>query len=228
MLRVVGSDSMLAKAFVIASPHDIAALTDSLSWRVLQQCGGRATSAVPTAGSLTTASFDALRAFSRRRGTFPATGYAGRAERVQATFELDSNFAQAYLRYDYVNEWMLRPSNPDVHRRLLALSGKLPERERLWVETRERAMPLPETVAAWTALSQQFPDYPPFLMAAADPIIHFGPLYGIPISDARPMLDRLDQLVPDHADSKLHQAIMSDAVGTPLEAADARKRRALR
>ena len=52
-------------------------------------------------------------------------------------------------------------------------------------------------------------------MAAADPIVHSGPVYGIPIAEARPILDRLEELVPEHADTRFHQAIVSVEVGTP-------------
>ncbi|HKH90333.1 MAG TPA: hypothetical protein VKA54_00950, partial [Gemmatimonadaceae bacterium] len=68
---------------------------------------------------------------------------------------------------------------------------------------------------AWKALAARYPDYPPVLMAAADPIVHAGPLYGIPSAEARPILDRLEELVPEHADTRFHQAIVSVEVGTP-------------
>ncbi|MES2523243.1 MAG: serine/threonine-protein kinase [Gemmatimonadota bacterium] len=221
-LRLVGSDSTLAKGTALAPAENIAALTDSLSWALLQgvwRKGDKAPS--PLLAGLTTASFDALRAFLDGEARFQRLDSQGALNEYRRAFELDSNFAQAYLRYDYVNDWMLRSSDSVVHRRLLALTNKLPERERLWVDMRERELPLPARVAAWTALSQRYPDYPPFLMAAADPIVHFGPIHGIPISDARPMLDRLDQLVPDHADTQLHQAILAGAISAPAEAAEA-------
>ena len=221
VLRVVGSDSTLAKATALAAPRDIAALTDSLSWQVLQDVWRKGKAPSPLLKGLTTASFDALRAFLDGERHFQQLNVTESLADYRRAFELDSTFAQAYLRYDYANEWNLRPRDSLVHARLLALKERLPEREQLWVETREHNIPLPEEVAEWKALSQRYPDYPPFLMAAADPIVHSGPIYGIPISDARPMLDRLDQLVPDHADSKLHQAAVSSAVDTPREAADA-------
>ncbi len=222
VLRLVGPDSILAKATALALPGDIAALTDSLSWAVLKQVWRKGDAAPsPLLTGLTTASFDALRAFLDGERRFQRLDTQGALSDYRRAFELDSNFAQAFLRYDYVNDWSLRPADTAVHRRLLALSERLPERERLWVETRERVQPLPARVAAWTALSERFPDYPPFLMAAADQIIHFGPVYGIPIANARPMLDRLDQLVPDHADTKLHLAAVTSVLGSVSEAADA-------
>ncbi|MEO6529267.1 MAG: hypothetical protein ABIP93_21795, partial [Gemmatimonadaceae bacterium] len=59
------------------------------------------------------------------------------------------------------------------------------------------------------------------LMSAADPIVHSGPIYGIPIADARPYLDRLEQLVPEHGDTRFHAAIVMAAIGSPDSAAAA-------
>ena len=50
-------------------------------------------------------------------------------------------------------------------------------------------------------------------MAAADPIIHFGPQYGIPIERARPYLERLEQLMPEHGDTRFHVAMVNMATG---------------
>jgi len=219
VLRVVGTDSTLAKASALATPREIAALTDSLSWSVLRQVWRRGTSPSPVLAGLTSPSFDALRAFLDGERRFQRLELKAALADYRRAFELDTAFAQAYLRYDYVNEWNLQPRDSAVHARLLALRDRLPERERLWVETRERSLPIPERVAEWKALIQRFPDYPPFIMAAADRIIHTGPIYGIPLAEAQPLLDRLEQLVPDHADTKFHQSMVTGVLGTPAEAA---------
>lgn len=221
VLRAVGHDSVLAKATALAPAGEIALITDSLSWKVLQGVWRRGNAPSPVLTNVTTLNFDALRAFLDGERKFQRLDTRGALNDYNRAFQLDSNFVQAYLRYDYANSWALRPDDPAVHKRLLALKDRLPERERLWVETRESRASIPDRVAAWKALVTRFPDYPPFLMAAADPIVHSGPIYGIPLSDAKPLLDRLDQLVPDHADTKLHQAMVQKYEGTPEQAATA-------
>jgi serine/threonine-protein kinase len=42
-----------------------------------------------------------------------------------------------------------------------------------------------------------------------------GPL---PIAEARPMLERLERLVPDHADTRFHIATVDNSLATPSEA----------
>lgn len=219
VLRLVATDSIIAKASALTSPSEIAKLTDSLSWKVLQGVWRRGNAPSPVLTDVTTLNFDALRAFLDGERKFQRLDVRGALPNYRRAFELDSNFVQAYLRFDYVNEWNLSRADPLVHRRLLALKDRLPERERLWVETRERAptLPVPERVAEWRALVQRYPDYPPFLMAAADPIVHSGPIFGLPLTDATPFLDRLDELVPDHADTKLHQAAVASYSASPAE-----------
>ena len=219
ILSRVGSDSAIARASALAAPRDIAALTDSLTWGVLQAVWRRGTAPSPVLTGRTTKSFDALRAFLDGERDFLRLDGPQALVNYRRAFELDSNFAQAYLRYDYANTWILNPADAEVHRRLLALKDSLPERERLWLETREAPMPVPAKIAAWKELAKKYPDYPPVLMAVADPIIHSGPLYGIPMTDARPYLDRIMQLVPDHPDTKFHLGALLMMTGDADEAA---------
>ena len=210
----VDSDSTLARATAVAPSGQIAALTDTLSWELLRQVWRRGTPPSPVLTGLTTSSMDALRSFLDGERHFQRLDIASSLSAYRRAFEADSNFAQAFLRYDYVNSWNLQAPDAPVRARLLALLDKLPDRERQWAEASTGSRPFAEELARWRELSRRYPDYPPVLMATADLIIHRGPLYGIPMAEARPLLDRLDQLVPDHADTKFHQAFVESVIGT--------------
>jgi TolB-like protein len=214
-LHLVGSDSAIAKASALASPRDIAAITDSLTWRILQQVWRRGTPPSPLLSGLTTRSVDALRAFLDGERHFQRLDVPRALADYRRAFEADSNFVQALLRHHFVSAWALTTPDSAVHARLIALKERLPERERLWVETSELRIPTPQRIARWKALAERYPDYPPVLMGAADPILHSGPLYGIPISEARSYLDRLEELMPDHADTRFHVALLAMATGEP-------------
>jgi serine/threonine protein kinase/tetratricopeptide (TPR) repeat protein len=218
-LSRVGSDSAIARASALAAAHDIAAITDSLTWGVLQAVWRRGTAPSPVLTGRMTKSFDALRAFLDGERYFFRLDAPHALPSYRRAFELDSNFAQAFLRYDYANDWVLNSTGVEVHRRLMALKDSLPERERLWLETREAPMTVPERIAAFKELAKRYPDYPPVLMGVADPILHSGPIYGIPLMDARPWLDRITQLVPDHPDTKFHLGFMLMATGDADDAA---------
>jgi len=214
-LHHVRSDSAIAKATALAAPRDVAALTDSLTWAILRQIWQRGTPPSPVLSGLTTKSVDALRAFLDGERHFQRLDANAALVAYRRAFELDSNFVQAYLRYYYVNDWQLTPEvDADVRARLLALKERLPERERLWLEAREIRRPFGEMLAQWKRLADRYPDYPPVLMSVADPIIHRGPFFGVPITDASPYLERLEQLVPEHADTRFHIALVNMAVGS--------------
>lgn len=216
-LHQIGSDSAIAKATALAAPHDIGALTDSLTWAVLRQVWQRGTPPSPILSGLTTPSVDALRAFLDGERQFQRLDADAALADYRRAFEIDSNFVQAYLRFHFVNGWKIA-AEPDsvVERRLMALTDRLPERERLFLEmSQRRNLPFPARLAEWKKLAARYPDYPPVLMAAADPIVHSGPLYGVPVTESRPALDRLEELVPEHADTRFHQAIVSLEIGTP-------------
>jgi hypothetical protein len=63
-------------------------------------------------------------------------------------------------------------------------------------------------------------------MAAADPIIHDGPLFGVPITESLPYLDRLERLMPEQADTRFHLAMVNAAVASADTAAASMKRAA--
>lgn len=222
-LHRVGNDSVIAKATALASSGDIASLTDSLTWGILRQVWQRGTPPSPVLTGLTTKSVDALRAFLDGERRFQKLESDSALAYYRRAFELDSNFVQAFLRYDYVNDWALNDEDSLVHARLLALKDRLPARERLWLEGRELKAPLPARIANWKRLAAQYPDYPPILMSTADPIVHSGPFFGIPMSDARPYLDRLEKLVPEHGDTRFHVALLTANVGSADSAAIAMK-----
>jgi hypothetical protein len=113
-----------------------------------------------------------------------------------------------------VNGWRIAPPDTQVQRRLMALKDRLPERERLYLEMGHRRLPFLDRLAEWKKLAARYPDYPPILMSQGDPIVHGGPYYGVPVAEARPTLDRLEELMPEHADTRYHQAIVMLEIGT--------------
>jgi TolB-like protein len=214
-LHLVGSDSAIASASAVAAAGDIAAITDSLTWGILQQIWRQGKAPSPVLAGLTTRSVEALRAFLDGERHFQRLEVEAALNDYRRAFELDTTFVQAYMRYQGANGWRAAPSDTAIGRRLASLAGRLPERERRFLATSRLRLPLLERITAWKELAAEYPDYPPVLMAAADPIIHNGPYLGIPISDAQPFLDRLEELVPEHADTRYHQAALMEAIAAP-------------
>ncbi len=220
----VGEDTAIARASTLALAEDISALTDSLTWQVLRQVWRGGAPPSPVLAGLTTSSFEALRHFLDGERHFQQLDVDAAIAEYRRAFELDSNFVQAYLRYDAARTWSLENADSAAHARLLALAGRLPDRERLWLEATEQSGPLPERVARWQELIRRYPDYPPVLMSGVDGIVHSGPVYGIDLAGALPVLARLARLTPDNADVWMHKGAVEEALGKSAEAAQSFQR----
>jgi TolB-like protein len=214
-LHRVGSDSVIASASAVAAPGDIATITDSLTWGILDQVWRRGNAPSPTLSAVTTRSVDALRAFLDGERNFQRLQIDAALADYRRAFETDSNFVQAYMRHAGVTAWRISPRDSVVDARLMALKDRLPERERLFLETSRRPGTVPERIANWKALAARYPHYPPILLAAADPIIHNGPYFGIPMGDALQYLDRVEELMPEHGDTRFHREMIVAPTGTP-------------
>ncbi len=215
----VDEDTAIAKASTLAPTDDIAALTDSLTWKLLRQVWQDGAPPSPVLTGLTTSSFEALRHFLDGERDFQRLDVTNAITDYRRAFELDTNFVQAYLRYDAARAWNLMDPDTAAHARLLALADKLPKRERLWLEATEQTGPLPERQARWRELIQQYPDYPPILMSGIDDAMHSGPIYGMDLAETRPILDRLARLTPGNADVWLHKGAVERVMGLTTEAA---------
>lgn len=220
----IGDDSAIAKASALAPATEIAALTDSLTWELLRQVWRGGTPPSPVLAGLTTSSFEALRTFLDGERLFQKLDMDAAIAKYRRAFELDSNFVQAYLRYDAARSWSLQPEDDVAHARLLVLADKLPERERLWLGATDLRAPLPERAKVWRDLMRRYPDYPPILMSGIDEIIHAGPFYGIALDETVPVLDRLARLTPDNADVWFHKGAVENLVGTPEKSVEAFRR----
>lgn len=215
----IDSDTALIKASALAPAGDIVSLTDSLTWQVLRQVWRRGTPPSPLLAGLTTGSFEALRHFLDGERSFQRLDVETAIGQYRQAFELDSNFVQAYLRYQAAKTWNLQATEDEVTARLVALADRLPERDRLWLETTTQPMSFPERTERWRKLIQQYPDYPPILMSGVDGIIHSGPFLGIALDETLPVLERLSRLTPDNADVWYHKAMVETALGMTAEAA---------
>ncbi len=220
----VGDDTAIARASTLAPAEDISALTDSLTWQVLRQVWRGGAPPSPVLTGLTTSSFAALRHFLDGERHFQELDVDAAMAEYRRAFELDSTFVQAYLRYDAARTWSLQEPDSAAHARLLALASRLPDRERLWLEATQQTGPLPEQVARWQELIRRYPDYPPILMSGVDGIVHSGPVYGIDLAGALPVLTRLARLTPDNADVWMHEGAVEEALGKSAEAAQSFQR----
>ena len=186
------SDSLvpLARAIVTGSPDSLSALTDSVTWRVLDAVWRRGTAPTPTLEAITTRSVEALRAFLD--GEQAST--AGRIKEARAAYgraiAADSSFWLAYFRSASSARWTEDDVDPAVVKAYLDHRGLLPRRERLLIEAADLDSGRVWQRARLEALVQEFPDYWPAWFTLGDHYVHVYPYIGSTRADARRCLER--------------------------------------
>jgi hypothetical protein len=209
--EVAGTD-LLARLNAYGEPS-VRSLTDSFSSNLFRQIWRRGTAPSPMLADATTGSGDALRAFLEGEAAFERFDSRAALEAYERATQLDSNFVQAWLRKQHVRASAVIGPDTVANRRIRELLDRLPARDRAARSAFSPGSGFHEQQAALQAVASRFPEYHMAQYQAADPIIHTGPAYGVPISAAGPYLDRLDSLAPRHADNAQHRLFMAYAIG---------------
>jgi len=186
----------LARAVVTGSPDSVSALTDSVTWRVLDGVWRQGTAPTPTLEAITTRSVDALRAFLDGEELSTAGRLAEAGEAYDRAIAADSSFWYAYFRAVNIAGWAHTEVSPAYVKAYREHRGMLPDRERLLIE----AVDL-DSGGVWErsrleALVQQHPDYWPAWFLLGDRYVHEYPYLGSTRSDARQSLERAVALSP--------------------------------
>ena len=186
----------VTRASLIADPHNLASLTDSLAAALLREIWRTTTPDVPTLASVTTRSLPALQAFLAGEHALLEGRWQEAAQSYDRAMKADSTFWLAYWRFAYAREWYLNLDDSHIIDAIKAHRAALPERDRLVFESW-----LTDTIAL--ALSrareatERFPDYWPGWMQYGDWLFHAGPVYDHPEAEAQAALERTVALNPD-------------------------------
>lgn len=190
----------LARGSVTGAPDSIAALTDSIARILLRQILARGSAPTPSLdAALKTGSVPALRAFLTGEGEMAGGRWDSAAASYRRAIEADPEFWLAYARYVYARNWSLEESPDTMLATLARHRQELPDRERLTTEailflaqdSLARALDVAREV------SEKYPDSWLGRLIYADGLLHFGPLLGRPMSEARAGFERTVDLNPD-------------------------------
>ncbi|HSA56503.1 MAG TPA: serine/threonine-protein kinase [Gemmatimonadaceae bacterium] len=209
--EVAGTD-LVARLNAHGAPA-LQSLTDSISSQLFRQIWRRGAPPSPMLADAATGSGDALRAFLEGEAAFERLDTRAAMEAYDRATQLDSNFVQAWLRKQHLRSAAVLGVDTVANRRVNELVDRLPARDRASRLALPPGAGFHERQAALEGVAARFPEYHMAQYRAGDPIIHNGPLYGIPITNAIPYLDRLDSLAPRHADNAQHRLFMAFAGG---------------
>jgi TolB-like protein len=192
------SDSLLplARAVVTGSPDSLGALTDSVTWRVLDAVWRRGTPPTPTLEAITTRSVEALRAYLDGEQAFIAGRQADAKAAYGRAIAADSIFWYAYFRLANASAWAEEEVEPAIAKAYWDHRGVLPRRERLLIEATDSDSGYVWRRARLESLAREYPDYWPAWFMLGDGYVHHFPYIGSTRADARRCLERVVALNP--------------------------------
>ena len=220
------STTPLARITTSAGLHDVAAITDSITWAILRQIWRSRGAPTPSLGAVTTRSVPALRAFLEGERAITEGKFTRAAESFGRALEADSSFWLAYRRFAFAKGWRFEPVDSLVIRRFRDHRHTLPERERLLIEA-HMADSLSDENERLRAVTEQFPDFWTAQWDYADNLTHDGGLLGQGRREARVALERTIALNPDLTaawDHLLWMGILDRDTGTTRRALRANAR----
>jgi tetratricopeptide (TPR) repeat protein len=181
---------------VEAPAHDVAALTDSVTWALVRNLwpSNRAPP-VPT-NALASASLSGLRAFLEGEIATAEGRWREAPEHFAEAIETDSAFWLAYARYVEAMGYRDRAVPRKIRSRLEAHLDDLPPRERAILEVGMEADELPEYLAGLRELVERRPDSWRAWFRLADHVIHSALFAGATVDEARSAIERAVSLHP--------------------------------
>ncbi len=192
------SDSLLplARAVVTGPPDSLGALTDSVTWRVLDAVWRRGTPPTPTLEAITTRSVEALRDYLDGEQAFIAGRRGDAKAAYQRAIAADSTFWYAYFRLANAHAWAEEEVEPAIAKAYWDHRGALPRRERLLIEATDLDSGYVWRRARLESLVREYPDYWPGWFMLGDGYVHLFPYIGSTRADARRCLERVVALNP--------------------------------
>ena len=196
------ADSLVPLARIsVTARADIAALTDSITWKLLREVwrGGRPPS--PSLGAVTTRSVPALRAFLDGEQLLARGQLDRAAEAYRHAFTEDSAFWMAYFRYAYVFEWQGRAGADSLAGAAWEHLAELPLRERQLMEITRDTRDTFGSVQLQVARDyvSRYPDYWPGWLQYGAYMMHEGGRLGRTLEEIAVPFERTVALNPNLA-----------------------------
>ena len=191
----------------------VAALTDSLTWRMLREVWAKGKAPTPNVTAVSTRSLVALREFLEGERLFARFGPNEAAEAYKRAVEADTTFWFAHYRYRHARLWLGNPVDTTINNRLSRHLAELPEREQLLLYAIDSTKTVTEHQKRLSELLTRYPDYAPALMQYGDYIVHWAVFAGWDLRDAIPSFRRLTELMPSDLASLGHLGGICVAVG---------------
>ncbi|MGD8727340.1 MAG: hypothetical protein PVH40_06825, partial [Gemmatimonadales bacterium] len=197
------TEAELARATVSGDPDSVAALSNDLTFALLEQIWRRGEVPVPSLEALTTRSLPALRAYLDGERALAASEMDEAVAAFDAAFAEDSTFWFALWRSVYPRVYEGARLDSVTLAALLEHRDELPEPDRLLVQA-DLAPTMSEQTAQIREVTRRFPTYWPGWFDYADQLVHWTPYLGTSHADARAALERAVELNPGFTSAWTH------------------------
>jgi DNA-binding SARP family transcriptional activator/tetratricopeptide (TPR) repeat protein len=206
----------LAEASAQGPVDHIFDLVDALAEQLLAGQSNQPATRLTRLAAMTTHSFPALKAFLEGEKAFRDGDAAAAVEALQRATTLDSTFAIAYYRLSLAAEWsnrtdLVRSAMDQAVRYSQRLSGE--SRALLEAADAWRRGDGDEAQRRYTAILASDPSNVEAWFQLGEILYHYGPVRGLPATDARQPFERALNLDPDLIEARGHLAFIAATQG---------------
>jgi tetratricopeptide (TPR) repeat protein len=177
--------------------------------------------------AITTESLRALKAFIEGEQQFRRAQLDSAEMSFQRAIAEDSTFGLAYYRLSVVSDWLLKNiQSIESAEKAAQHVDRLPERDRRMLEvflTRMRGDNL-GAARGYQSLLSVYPDEMEAWLDLSEVQFHTYPLYGRSATEARPAIEHILELDPEHASALIHKARLDLYEGRWEQAGEAAER----
>jgi tetratricopeptide (TPR) repeat protein len=216
-LYLVSTAEIEAQVSADGAPDHLLGLVDQLAAALLADRLHTSKERIARAGSVSTTSLPALKAWLAGELAFRRGRYVEAAESFERAASLDTSFALAHYRHSLATLWGDRPgASTDLHDAMaLRHAARLAPRDRQLLEAygawrtgdASRAERLYRRVlATWADDLEAWHQL-------GETLIHYNPLRGRPVSEARSAFERVLSFDPDHRGARWHVALLDALAG---------------
>lgn len=220
---------LVGQASAVGATSGVLELVEQVAAELLTARTGTR-SRVTRLAAITTPSLIAFKAYLEGERLLSQGHFAEAVEAFEEAVLVDTLFALAHFRKSLAASWAFRGDLATLAaERAVAHADRLPERERRILVAHEayRQGDAARALEGLRELSRTYPADPEVWYRLGEVLMHFGPLHGWPITEARDPFQRIAELTPAHAEAVNYHLAQIEAAAERNQAALRYARRAL-
>lgn len=223
----VGQNRPVAHSSLQSSPDELFELVDRAAVELLEGIAPEPAQRMRRLAAMTTPSFAALRAYLEGERAFREGRFADSIDHLQNAVRQDPEFALAYYRLSMAAEWLaLTGLSQHAAEEAVLHSAKLTRHDKMLLDASLawRIGDVNRAESLYREILEIYVDDLEAWFQLGEVRFHFGPVLGMPLSDARVPFEHILELDPDHGQAIWH-LMRVDVFDRDIEAMQKRVKR---